>query len=91
MACWVGRGSLLPDHDPWTSNLHGHLVDQGVHTTATHDSFHRSTYECVDVNAEGIPGSETNHNGATLYFTEARCGSLSCPPYVDGDEMPCVV
>lgn len=46
----------------------------------------------MDVNAEGIPGSEANLNGTLLYLTDqARCGSLKYPPYVEGDEIPCVV
>ena len=56
------------------------------------ENSHRRSYLCMDVNAEGIPGSEANLNGTLLYLTDqARCGSLKYPPYVEGDEIPCVV
>ena len=46
---------------------------------------------CVDEAPETIPGGRGNTNGALLYYTEARCGALPCPPYVDDREITCVV
>ena len=48
-------------------------------------------YYCVDESPEDITGREANKDGFVLYFVESRCGSLQCPPYVDGREMTCVV
>ena len=52
---------------------------------------HRSNYECVDENAVGIPGSAANTNGNLFYFTEVLCPTINCPPYVEGNELACVV
>ena len=41
----------------------------------------RSTYECMDVAPETIIGGHANEDGALFYHVEAKCGSLSCPPY----------
>ncbi|XP_056018608.1 uncharacterized protein LOC125670591 [Ostrea edulis] len=50
-----------------------------------------TTYKCVDRNPDTITGGHSNHNGYLFYPVEARCGSLKCPPYVDGRELVCVV
>ncbi len=68
----------------WTREYYGYLM-------TARDEFPQKTYECVDVDAEGLPDSGADQSSALFYFTEVSCGSLSCPPYVDGDEMPCVV
>lgn len=47
--------------------------------------------DCVDGNAEATTGSESNVNGALLHFVESACGSLTCPPYADGNELTCAV
>ena len=55
-------------------------------------THYRSTFECMDVDAESIPGSEANTEGALFYFTEMRdCDGISCPPYTSGYELTCVV
>ncbi len=46
---------------------------------------------CVDVNAESVPGSDGVHDDSLLYFLEARCEGIRCPPYSDGAEITCVV
>ena len=48
-------------------------------------------YICLDVDAEMIPGGAANANGRVFYLAEAVCGSLTCPPYVNGRELTCVV
>ena len=42
---------------------------------------------CVDKDAEYIPGSQANLNGALLYTVEGHCGALPCGPYVQGQEF----
>ena len=69
----------------WTREYYGYIMAE------RHD-FHRSTYECVDVEPESIPGSEANTDGALFYFTEMRdCAGINCPPYTSGDELTCAV
>ena len=69
----------------WTREYYGYIMSE------RHD-HHRSTFECVDVDAESIPGSEVNTEGALFYFTEIRdCDGISCPPYTSGDELTCAV
>ena len=48
-------------------------------------------YYCIDARAETLPGGVERRYGRLLYFVESRCGSLSCPPYVEGRELTCVV
>ena len=48
-------------------------------------------YYCIDKGPENLPGGVANDNGYILYFVEARCGSLRCPPYVNGREFQCAV
>ena len=86
------RGSLLmipaQKHCPesWTKEYDGALM-----TTAAASNHHRSMYECVDKDAESVPGSSANTDGAVFYHVEARCNGLPCPPYVAEKELLCVV
>ena len=69
----------------WTREYYGYIMSE------RHD-HHRSAFECVDVDAESIPGSAANTNGALFYFTEMRdCTGINCPPYTSGDELTCAV
>lgn len=56
-------------------------------------SGHQSgtTYTCVDSEPEAISGGRADYNGRLLYSVESRCGSLNCPPYVEGREVTCAV
>ena len=58
----------------------------------TERSPHNSaTYECVDKDAEAVPGSQVNTNGGLFYHVEANCNGLPCPPYVAEKELTCAV
>nr|XP_011423386.2 short-chain collagen C4 [Crassostrea gigas] len=50
-----------------------------------------SIYTCVDEHPDTLYGGHTNKNGYHFHSIEARCGSLKCPPYVEGREIVCVV
>ena len=50
-----------------------------------------SEYICLDSHADIIIGGHGNKNGVLLNFVEGICGSLKCPPYVNGRELTCVV
>ena len=69
----------------WTIEYKGYLM------SAHHNHKGRTQFICVDGNAEATHGSHTDKNGALLYFVEGQCGSLPCPPYVQGYELACVV
>ena len=69
----------------WTREYYGYLMsDYEIH--------YRTMFECVDVNAEPIPGTEASIDGGVMfYFTESSCHGINCPPYVQGQEITCVV
>ena len=75
----------------WTLEYKGYLV-AGYHGH-TNDFGHKaaSEYVCLDDSPDVIPGGHTNQNGALFYMVEGHCGSLLCPPYVEGRELTCVV
>ncbi|XP_062599242.1 uncharacterized protein LOC134260716 [Saccostrea cucullata] len=50
-----------------------------------------TTYTCVDKNPDTLQGGHANKDGYLFYFVEGRCGSLKCPPYVEGREIVCAV
>ena len=62
----------------WTREYYGYLMTEH-HDNIVNDR-HRMTYECVDVDAEAVPGSVANNNGALFYFTESTCNGIDCPP-----------
>ena len=72
----------------WTREYHGYLV-------AGYDSHaSASQFVCLDINPDVLTGGDhgkSKIDGRTFYFAEARCGSLPCPPYVNGRELTCVV
>ena len=69
----------------WTFEYSGFLMaGKHAHPAATN-------YYCVDKDPENVPSGRADKNGYLLYFVEARCGSLKCPPFVNGRELQCVV
>ena len=69
----------------WTTEYQGYLM-------AERFNHQRNTvYECVDKDAEGIPGSIANTDGALFYHVQAQCNGLLCPPYDTEKELACVV
>ncbi|XP_067024585.1 uncharacterized protein [Acropora muricata] len=90
--CFVkSRGSMLmmPARNDcpsgWTEEYHGYLMSAKTGHT------HSTEFVCVDGNPEYVLGSKQNNNGALLYPVEGVCGSLPCPPYVEGRELTCAV
>ena len=70
--------------DNWTKEYTGYLMSD-------HHVYSRKQAVCVDEAPEVIPGSWSSSNGALLYLMEAGCGSLQCPPYVEGREIQCTI
>ena len=48
-------------------------------------------FVCLDEEPEAVSGSHQDFDGALFYAVEGICGSLQCPPYVNGWELTCVV
>ena len=68
----------------WRTEYKGYLMaERHIH--------YRTMYTCVDENAESTTKSVANENGALFYFVEGKCGTLRCPPYVEGRELTCAV
>ena len=91
--CRASRSSviMIPGrnlcYDGWTREYHGYLMaGYEGHKAA-------SEFVCLDIAPEVLTGGDhaENKNGKLIYFAEARCGSLPCPPYVEGRELTCVV
>ena len=72
-------------YDDWHLEYSGYLVGG----SSTHPAT--SEFICLDEDPEMIPGGEGNDNGKLFFLAEVRCGSLKCPPYVNGSELTCVV
>jgi len=92
VVCYVkSRGSMLmtPARNDcpsgWTEEYQGYLM------TGYHNHRKQRDFICVDKDAEYVPGSGANQNGALLYPVEGRCGSLPCLPYVNAWELTCAV
>ncbi|KAK3091479.1 hypothetical protein FSP39_020140 [Pinctada imbricata] len=71
-------------YDGWKKEYEGYLM-------AEYRNHNRGKFICVDEKPEGLYGSQSNDNGYLLYAVEGICGSLPCPPYVNGRELTCVV
>ncbi|XP_052085262.1 short-chain collagen C4-like [Mytilus californianus] len=71
---------------------HGwNLEYKGMLTTGYWNHNGPSSYICVDSNPEVIEGGVRNDDGYMLYPVKAYCGSLKCPPYVQGSMLNCAV
>ena len=77
-----GKSECYPG---WTREYWGYLM------SGNWDFSGASDYYCVDAEHESIYGRGRNDDGYLLFFVEARCGSLPCPPYNNGWELTCVV
>jgi hypothetical protein len=80
---------MLPGRDEcypgWTLEYPGYLMaGNNGHVAATE-------YACVDGDPETEAGDFRNDAGALFYPVEGICGSLPCPPYINGRELTCSV
>uniref|UniRef100_A0A8W8IHH6 Short-chain collagen C4 n=1 Tax=Magallana gigas TaxID=29159 RepID=A0A8W8IHH6_MAGGI len=72
-------------YNGWKLEYSGYLMaGRPIHKAA-------STYTCVDRKPDLADGGKANQNGYLFYQVEAICGSLKCPPYVQGRELVCAV
>ena len=68
----------------WTLEYTGYLA-AGVR------NYSLTNYVCVDSSPEALDGVAKSDDEAILYNVETKCGSLPCPPYVDGRVLACAV
>ncbi|CAI9737338.1 Hypothetical predicted protein [Octopus vulgaris] len=61
-------------YEGWATEYSGYLM------SSHHQKKGRLEYVCVDHAPEADPAGYRNEDGAILYFVQASCGSLPCPP-----------
>ena len=69
----------------WTEEYEGYLMAE------RYNHVRNAVYECVDKNAETVPGSAGNINGALFYHVITTCSGLPCAPYISYKAITCVV
>ena len=70
----------------WTREYYGYLMTEREHT-----SHHRSSFDCVDVSPDTVPGGSGSTDGALFQYVKATCNGLQCPPYEANKVVTCVV
>ena len=71
----------------WIREYYGYLM-------AEHQGSNRlrSSFDCVDVNPDTVPGGGGDSSGVLAYHVTATCNDgLPCPPYVANKVVTCVV
>jgi hypothetical protein len=68
----------------WTREYYGFLMTE-------YDGYYRSSYTCIDVDSEPIPGESSNTSPSLFYHTVTDCNGLLCPPYENNRQLSCVV
>ncbi|XP_060556843.1 uncharacterized protein LOC132717399 [Ruditapes philippinarum] len=69
----------------WTLEYNGYLV--GASTTL----YFAYEYVCLDKEPDFLDHGASNDDQHVFHLVEGHCGSLPCPPYVNGRELACVV
>ena len=77
-----GRINCFPG---WSLQYAGYLMSSMPTSGMDRD------YICVDSDPGALVHGATNDNQGIIYLVEGRCGSLPCPPYVEGREIACAV
>ena len=68
----------------WTREYYGYLMTE-------RDDHQRSSYTCVDIDSEPIPGESSDTDPSLFYHTATNCNGLLCPPYENRRQLSCVV
>jgi hypothetical protein len=69
----------------WTLEYYGYLVS----AAATHYNGYENV--CLDGEPDFLDHGAKSDDEHVFHLVEGHCGSLPCPPYVDGRELACVV
>ena len=75
----------------WTREYYGYLM-----AGREHAAHYRSSFDCVDVNPDVVPGGAGNTDGALFQYVVATCNNninygLECPPYEANRVVSCAV
>ena len=70
----------------WTREYYGYLM-----TEREHSAHHRSSFDCVDVSPDTVPGEVASAAVSLFQYVKATCNGLQCPPYVANKVVTCVV
>ena len=73
----------------WTLEYSGYLMS--AYRGSSRYVDYRTMFECVDKNADSIPGSAASVDGAMFHHAEATCTGMPCPPYDPQKELTCAV
>ena len=68
----------------WTKEYEGAL-------TSEYYRHYRTMFECVDQEAQSVPGSAAPSYLSSFWLVEASCTGMACPPYDPQKELLCVV
>ena len=77
-----GRKDCYPG---WTKEYWGYLMSGHDNRAGAYDHL------CMDNEPEFMQHGGKSDDQHILYLVEAQCGSLPCPPYVQGRELACAV
>ncbi|XP_062616247.1 short-chain collagen C4-like [Saccostrea cucullata] len=69
----------------WKTEYSGFLSSGDTRDSAA------SQFVCLDRHPDVLDHSSANENGKVFYTVMAKCGSLPCPPYKDGQQLYCSV
>ena len=70
----------------WTAQYSGHIMAADVNDTSS------SEFLCVDGSPEDREGTGAAlGDGSFFMYSVAACGTLPCPPYVNGKAVTCAV
>jgi hypothetical protein len=70
----------------WTREYYGYLM-----TEREHAHHHRSSFDCVDVTPDVVPGGTGDTIAALFQYVVATCNGLQCPPYQANRVVSCAV
>ena len=59
--------------------------------TNHHTHKQNTDFECVDKDADSIPGSGADTEGVLFYHVQTQCNGIQYPPYSTEKEPACVV
>ncbi|CAC5384061.1 unnamed protein product [Mytilus coruscus] len=70
----------------WNMEYWGYLMSHGVGGT-----WQPTKYICTDSRPVAVPGGDRDNGESVVYLVGGVCGSLKCPPYINGKPLTCVV
>ena len=89
--CRSSRSSVLMMPGRNTCYKGWNLEYAGYLAAGAHVAQSATEYVCMDAHPESLSSGFANEDGALFFFVEGICGSLECPPYVNGRELACAV